>query len=176
MKEITRNIYDESVICYERDDIIDRLEFETKEEELICLDIINSIEKTASEFLKEGKPAFLPFAGTYGLNPNFVDKFKQKNKIHELKEKRDNNEISKSECNTIIKDICDKSSKNRDVNYNYLNSLRYIRELNKKRYARIIGRFGLKRAEKYIETLASMSVIEFDQEIEDLYNTLKDED
>ena len=42
MKEITRNIYDESVICYERDDIIDRLEFKSKEEELICLDIINS--------------------------------------------------------------------------------------------------------------------------------------
>lgn len=174
MKEITRQIYDEKVICYEADDIIERLDFKSEEEALICRDIVNSVESIAAEFLKEQKPAFLPFVGTMSLAYGRLEVYKKKGEFYKMRKDVRLNIITKEEYKVKCAKIINDSENNKERNQEYLENLRTVRAFNQNNYRFIIHTKGLKAAEKYIETLASFKVVEFDQEVEDLYNNLED--
>lgn len=157
------------LICKDMNDIITDANFKNKREEDSCRMIIDFIERTIANGIKDFKCMQLPFVGSMRYNP--MDKAMLKYRL-ELKLARKT--MGKEEYKEYFRSIWYKEKakvNSEEIRKRYIVN---IRATNKKKYNELYLKFGRAYAEAYVYTLTLLTDVPFDQEIQDRYDELKD--
>lgn len=162
--------YDAPVITKDYKELINDMKFDSEDEKLTCLDIIGSLEKVASQELKDGKIVHIPFIGTFCFNN--VEMEIKKNS-DDFKSFRSNHSVEEYK-NYVIDFV---NSKKEELTKDDNERLEFLKAKQnaKKIYQKIYLKKGKDAAHNFINMILRFKVIEFNQEIEDAYQELENE-
>lgn len=157
-----------SFIVKNKTDILNELNFTDDEDRFITDSIITNLEKHASESIRNGKAAQLPYIGVVRKNPlreiiraNY-NNFKVARK-HMTKEEY--KEYASETINLEREKLIAKEKKDLII--------KRLISRNKKKYDRLYIELGKHYATVYILSLYWMEAVEFDQDVQDMYDSLK---
>lgn len=155
------------LISKTKDDILDDLDFENEEERVICDSIISSLERTASETIREMKVAQLPYIGCLRINP--VQRKFNNAKLHlSAVRKSITKEQYKEHVRSYFIDLQEQQKKE-DARKLILTR---IRRNNKKKYELYYRMFGRVYAELFIMSIYWLKDVPHDSEWEEHYQEL----
>ena len=165
---ILYNDGDYPTIINKREDILDALEFKSLEDRVMCDSIIESMDKNIAELISNNKVANIPFIGCVRKDPIrkvVVDNFNNFRiaRTHLTKEQY------KEHVRCVVNDAKEELKKE-EFRKRYINR---VRSRNKKKYDRLYIELGKHYATVYILSLYWMEAVEFDQDIQDMYDSLK---
>ena len=162
--------YDVPVITKDHKEIIGDMEFETEEERLTCLDIIGSLEKEASSELRAGKIVQLPYIGTVAFNEVNIAIKKNSDDFKAFRAKHNKEEYQNYVVNFV-------NNKKEELNSSDNARIEFIKAKQNasKIYQKIYLKQGKEAAHKFINIILRLKVVEFNQEIEDMYQQLENE-
>lgn len=151
-------------------DIIEDCGFETKEDKLICEDIITSLEHFASKNIKERKIVSLPFIGTLRKKPL---KNKLNNMAGELMSYRQTH--TKEEYQDYVRSIVNEV-KDR-YNEEDLERMQKIavKCVAKSTFEYIYKTKGSEAAAKFLNIIVNLKEVKFNEEVEEAYQRLYNE-
>lgn len=162
--------YDYEVTTKNTDDIISECDFNNREK-LICKDIITHLHRTAIKYINDDKVANIPYIGCLRKNP----------RIKVISENVDNltilsKEMNKDEYRSYVGNLVNEV--NRKAKQEDIVKLEFIhyKSLNKKLYDRYARAYGVENANKVINTIKSLQVIPFNEEIEEMYRRINNEE
>lgn len=156
-----------TIISKNRNDILDELSFENEDERLICDSIIDNLELTAAEGIKNMKVAQLPFIGCVRINP-----VKHALKDFSLNFKTARQHMTKSEykdhVRSYVNDLQDKQKEKDRQQW----IITRTKRKNKKKYEELYKRLGKSYAELFIQSIIWLKEVPYSQEFEDKYKEL----
>lgn len=139
------------------------------DERILIESIITGIEKSASETIKAGKVAQLPFIGCIRKSP--VKKAMQDNyENFRIARKNMTKEQYKAHVSSFIVDA--KKSIERE-NFRKHN-VKKVRSRNRKRYDVLFINLGKPYAEMFIFAILSLKEVPYNQDVQDAFDRLKD--
>ena len=151
------------LIYKDRDLILNDCNF-NEYDRLICDAIINNLESEISKQVKLGKTVSIPMIGT--IEPNWYRKtFKEK--YSEIKEYK--NTHSKEEYDEYFKNICNSIKQDR---YNKEEELKRFKQFKSKvfpKYIKLCTTKSVIYANAWLAMINKLTVVEFDPEIEEVY-------
>lgn len=156
------------LITKNRRDIIEEMCFENEDEKLLCTSIIDNLEKSIVEAVKEHKIAQIPYVGSLRINPAY-EKFKAyKPMLHNIRQA-----LGKDGYITYIKELKHNLNKEVEVNdrRNWYKKRTYFN--NKDKYEYLCKNIGVSYANMYIFSLGLFKEIPYDKEWEDKYRELE---
>ena len=157
------------VISKTSSDIINGMYFETEEDKLLCESIIDNLEKSISEGLKEEKIVQLPFLGCLRKSP--LKKEVRKNYTNfKIARKYMSKEDYKAHVKAVVNDAKEKIAKDDFLKLR----IKRIKSKNKKKYESLYLKVGKAYAEMFIFALLNLKEVPFNQEIQDAFDNLKD--
>lgn len=150
-------------------DILKNCHFDTKEDLFLCEDIINHIEKEVAENFKARKICNIPYIGCIRFSPvkEFVDN--NGKQLHEIRKTMTSDEYKlyfKSKVTEV--QIKDKEKEKRKL------FLKRIRINNRSKYEELYKTVGKAYAECFIFCLSLMTIVPFDEDLQAMYDNLKD--
>ena len=148
-------------------DIFEDLDF--NEDDLnICKDIIGQLETKAAEILNQGKTVALPYIGRLRKPLVKVEVYKQR-KLLKVARSVMSKEDYKEYYRELRKECVDKISSQDEKG----KIKRRLIALNRKRYLEKYKLFGERGADLWITTLMWLEPIEFNQEIQDVFDEIE---
>lgn len=164
-----KNKYPLKVVSFS--DVADNMKFSDDKERIIIRDIIRHLETKAGDTIKNNKTVLIPYIGS--LRKSFVKQELRKN-FQNLKTAR--TLMTKDEYKRYAKqtyyDCVDKVTAEDDSKRNKAR----LTAINRKKYNSIYKSVGEIFANTWIYSLSLIRVIEFNQEVEDLFKQLNNED
>ena len=152
------------LIYKDRDLIINNIGFDNEDDKLICEAIIDNLEAEAAKHIKAGNTVSIPFVGT--IEHNWYKKG-IKDSYKELKEYKVNHteeeykEHFKATCNNI-------KEQHKELEDKYKRDKRFKAKFLPK-YTNYCIKKGIIYANAWLKTITMMTVVEFDPDIEDIY-------
>ena len=159
--------YDKPVLTKDCQEVISEMEFESEEDRILCLDIIENLEHHAAEEMKADKAVQIPYIGSFKRNRMYEkigkhrDEFKLFRSTHNVTEYK---EFAGGIVGEIVKELDEIDEKR----------VEFVRmkQRARKLYQRIYLTKGKDAAHKIIEALLRMKPIPFDQEVEDYWQEI----
>lgn len=151
------------LIYKDKDLILNNIDF-SEDERLICDDIINSLEKEVANQVKAGKTVSIPMIGT--IEPNWYRKGIIDKRL-ELKEYKENH--TEAEYKDYFKSICNSI---KEEHYNKEKQDKTFRQFKTKvlpKYIKLCTTKSVIYANAWLKTISMLTVVEFDPEIEEIY-------
>lgn len=149
-------------------DILADIDFDSQDDFNICKDIISQLESKGAEILKEGKTVALPYIGRLRKPLIKQEYLKNRNLLkvaRSVMTKEDYNEYKKEtykECASKI------------ISQDNLKKLRKrVIALNRKKYIQKYNLFGEVIANIWIESILWLKPVEFNQEIQDVFDEIE---
>lgn len=149
-----------SVIGVIKKDIIDDIEFDNNDDKLICDAIINSIEKFASENIKNNKAVALPSVGCIRRSIYRQAVIKDRDKIHSMRKHMNNTEYKE-----YMKDYFGNIKCNDIEQTKEKLRLKRINKVFKKRYDKYVRLINKSYADLFIFSVSYFNQVEFDSEL-----------
>ena len=154
------------IIVNKMPDIINMLNL-SEDNQLLMESIITGIETTAAEFIRDGKIAQLPAVGCIRKDP--IKKIVRDNHTNfKIARLHMDKEQYKEHVKGFIVDAKKKLNK-ADKTKEYS---RQVRTRNRKKYDKLYASIGREYAEMYIHAIMLLSVVEYDQEVQDAYDKI----
>lgn len=151
-------------------DIIEDLNFENEDDILITKDIINHLENTAAEEIKNDKCVQLPFIGSIRKNP--LRKVLDKNRTaFRIASKQLSKEDFKEYTASVFQE---KKNEMRLEDYKKA-KIKEVRNKNKVKYEQYFTHLGPAYANMYLHAILMMRMVEYNQEFEDRLKELDNE-
>lgn len=155
---------DYPLIYKDKDLIIKDIKFETEDERLICEAIIDNLEQEVAKNIKLGNTVSIPFIGTIERNW-YKDGIKSKYK--EFKEYKANH--SEDEYKAYFKAACEEIKSNHAEVENKAKRERRFKTMVLPKYINLCKKRSVVYANAWLKMLNCMTVVEFDPEIEEIY-------
>lgn len=150
-------------------DVLNDIEFDTKEDKNICKSIILQLEKIAARNIVAYKTVNIPYIGC--IRRSNMQKAMQDNYINfRLARKHLNIDDYREHVRGIIYEAKVKEAKQDEIK----TAIYKIRQKNKKQYKKLATTIGYRYAELYIYAIYLLKEIPYSQEFEDYYKSLKD--
>ena len=157
-----------SFLVKNKTDILNELDFIDEDDRLLTESIINNLERHASENIKNNNIVQLPYIGVIRKSPlrevmrSNYDNFRQARKTM-------NKEEYKTYVANIINEGKQKIKEAEDIKYRF----KRLISRNKKTYDRYYINLGKNYANVYILALSLLDYVEFNQEVQDMYDYLR---
>ena len=152
------------LIYKDRDLIIDNIKFDNEDDKLICESIIDNLEHEAAKNIKLGNTVSIPFIGTIEHNwyrQGLKDSYKELREYKNNHTEEEYKEYFKATCNNI-------KETHQEIEDNHKRERIFKRRLLPK-YSKYCIKRGVIYANAWLKTISMMTVVEFDQDIEDIY-------
>lgn len=162
--EITINDY--KIIPIEKDEIINEIS-DSKDEQILIESIIDCVELTAADYIKNHKIAQLPQIGCVRINPISTAIKKEKDELKEYRKTVDK-ETYKNRVRFIVNDTKEKLAK--DDAKKLL--LKKIKSRNKKQYDKLYLQIGKAYAKMFIYSIYLIEEVPYDAEVQKAYDRL----
>lgn len=157
------------VIIKTKDDILDNMSFDTKEDKLLCSDIIDNLDKSIADGLRQQKIVQIPLIGCLRINP-VRKEFNENRKA--LKAIRKS--VNKDQYRQYIKDYIGELRNKQRAKDSYKLIITRIKKCNKKKYDYFARNLGYAYAELFIISVYWLKEVPFDAEWEEWYQSLKE--
>lgn len=159
--------FDYELITKTTDDVIEQCNFENDKDKVICKDIITHLHKTAKKYIEADKVANIPYIGCLRKSP--VNKVITENKDHikHLAKSTTLGEFQFQVSNIVNKA---KSDAKKEDEAKMLDNK--VKAKNRKLYDKIAKDKGVVAAINFIKMLQNLEVIEYDEEVEEMYRRL----
>lgn len=157
------------IIVKDKNDIINNISFNTKEEKRLCIDIIDSMSLSIATAIKQQKVAQIPYIGCVRINP-VRKEFNENRKTFSAIRKG----ITKSQYRQYIKDFVGELRNKQKIKDSYKLIITRIKRNNKKKYDYLARNLGRSYAELFIMSIYWLKEIPFDAEWEEWYQSLKE--
>lgn len=176
MAEININELDEleelkddyDIVIKTKSDILSEIDFNSEDDKLVCESIIDSLENTVFDSVKNGLTVSIPFIGCLRKDP--IKEVIQANK-EQFKNVR---KISdKTKYKQYVSDFISNAKdeqKNKDRIKFVTNK---IRQKNKKKYEEYYIKLGRSYAELFLKSIFWLEDIPFDAEVQEAYDNIK---
>lgn len=157
-----------SFIVKNKNDILNEIPFKDDDDRLLTDSIISSLEKHAAENIRNNNIVQLPYIGVIRKSPlrevmrSNYDNFRQARKT-----------MNKEEYKEYVKGIVNDGKKKIKDEDNYKYRIKRLISRNKKTYERYYINLGKTYANVYILSLYLLDYVEFDQDVQDMYDYLK---
>ena len=163
------SVKDKDSIKYKKD-VLYELYFANETDRNIANSIIDSLERKAAEDIKVGKVVVLPCIGK--ANINFLKRdFKAKlDKIKCIK-----NNIPEEQYKEYTKELFFDMKDKYEKRYVELSTVKRLKVINKKKYAKLVKKYNTTYANMYIFALSLLRPYEYDEEFEEQYNKISNE-
>lgn len=149
------------------DDIIEELDFENDDDKLICSSIINSMEKCIANNLKDNKCVNIPYIGCVRKN-QVVQTIRENKKNFKLARPHLSKEEYKENVRAYVIDVQEKQkAADREKM-----KIKRLKSKFKKKYNQLYIGNGISHAELFIRSILWLKPVEFNQEIQDFYDSL----
>lgn len=149
-------------------DILADIDFDSQDDFDICKDIISQLESKGAEVLKQGNTVALPYVGRLRKALVKQEYLKNRNLLKVAK-----SVMSKEDYNDYKKDTY-KECLAKIISKDKLKKLRKrVIALNRKKYTQKYKLFGEVTANLWIESILWMQPIEFNQEIQDVFDEIE---
>lgn len=156
------------IISKDTNDILNDMDFNNEDERLLCESIITNLEKDAASAIREMKTVSLPFIGCLRINP--IKRKLRDAKLH-LSLMRKN--MSKDDYKQHVRDIVHEFGQEMDKSDAEKLIMKKIRSNNKKQYDNLFKKLGKGYADMFIFAVRKLKEVPFNEEFEELYQTLK---
>lgn len=152
------------LIYKDRDLILKDIGFENEDDKLICEAIVDNLEQKAAKHIKNGDTVSIPFIGTIERNW-----YKQsiRDKAKEFKEFK--NSHTESEYKEYFKTACTNIINNHNEEVDKLKREKRFKKLLLPKYINYCKKRSVIYANAWIKMVSLMKVVEFDPDIEDIY-------
>lgn len=152
-----------------KEDIINSLEFNNKEDRILCSSIIDNIEKSISNTIKNNKCASIPYIGCLRRKFNSGVLVKEKFKLSNVR-KVLNKEDYKEYCRTVFNEY------KHEANLKTIETKRVkrIRKIFKKQYETYLRTINKSYADMFLFSVSNFTQVEFNEEIEEQYSRLRE--
>lgn len=158
---------DYTLIYKDRDLILDDCNF-SDDDRLICDSIIDNLETEVAKQVKLNKTVSIPMIGT--IEPNWYRKtFKEKST--ELKEYK--NTHTKEEYDKYFKDVCNSIKQDRLDKEQKAKAIKQFKAKVLPRYIKLCTEKSVIYANAWLAMTSKLSVVEFDPEIEEVYERFR---
>lgn len=159
---------DYTLIYKDRDLILDNIGFDKEDDRLICEAIIDNLEQEVAKNIKLGNNISIPFLGTIERNwykQGIRDNFKELKEYKNTHSEEEYKEYFNAVCNNIKadhKELEDKHKRQKRFKSKVL-----------PRYVNLCKNRSVVYANAWLKTLSFMTVVEFDPEIEEVYERFR---
>lgn len=150
-------------------DIYEELGFDNDDDVEICKSIITQLEAKAAQVLREGKTVALPYIGRL-RKPLVKQEYSKNRRLLKLARNVMNTQDYKDYRKDLYKECVDKVSKNDEL----AKIRRRLVALNRKMYNKKCITFGEEHARIWIESLLWVQGIEFNQEVQDVFDEIEE--
>ena len=151
-------------------DILEDINFDNIDDELLCRDIIEHLENTAAEEIKNDKCVQLPFIGSIRKNP--LRKVLDKNReAFKLVAKNLSKEDAKAHYASVFQA---KKDELRREDYEKA-KLKEVRNKHKTKYEQYFTHLGPAHANMYLQSFLMLKMVEHDEEFEERMRELRNE-
>lgn len=159
---------DYTLIYKDKNNILSDINFENEDDRLICEAIVDNLEKMAADEIKAGKNISLPFIGT--IERNWY-KEAIRNDYQEFREYKANH--TEEEYKAYFKAKCEEYKANHaELEDKYKRNKRFKTSMLPK-YINHCKNRGVAYANAWLKMIGSMKVVEFDPEIEEVYERFR---
>lgn len=155
------------IVSKNKNDIFNELDFKDDDERYLCESIINNLEKSIADGIKNLKTVQIPYIGCVRINP-VKRKFREA-KLH-LSAVRKNitKEQYKEHVRSFVIDLQETQKKEDKIKINIIK----LKRNNKKKYYELYKTLGKAYAEMFIKAIYLLDYIPFEQEWQDKYDEL----
>lgn len=158
------------IIRKDVNDIIEEIDFDTEDDKLICHSIITNMDKYMAKTFKENKCANIPYMGC--VRKTIIARTINENKTNFKLAKT---ELTKEEYKDHVRSyIYDAKETQKKLDREKL-ILKKIRSKFNKKYKELYVKLGAAYADLFIKSLSWFQPIEFNQDIQDMYDKLNKE-
>lgn len=155
------------LICKNKNDILNELDFEDEDERILCDSIITNLEKMASREISSMKVVQLPFIGCVRINP--IRRKLRDSKLHlSAVRKSITKEQYKEHVRSFVLDLKEQQQLEDRLKLVFTR----IRRNNKKRYEELFKTCGRNYAELFIMSIYWLKEVPYDDEWEYQYQLL----
>ena len=151
------------LIVKDKDILINEIDF-TDKERLLCSSIIDNLEQQANDAILDGQCVSIPFLGTIQKNwyrSKVISHYKEFKQVRETLPKEAYIEYVREVMQNELKEHKEEEAKVKQLN-------RYKRKVLPK-YLELVNKYGVAYANAWLVTRQKFEVVEFDEEIEEIY-------
>lgn len=151
------------LIVKDKDILLNEIDF-TNKERLLCSAIIDNLEKQASKEIISGKCVSIPFLGT--IQKNW---YKSKVISHYKDFKQARNTLSKDEYKEYVRQTMEEEIKIHNDEEAKIKKFNKFKRSVLPQYLKLMNKHGVAYANAWLVTRQKFEVVEFDEEIEEIY-------
>lgn len=155
------------LIVKDKEILINEIDF-TEREKLLCSSIIDNLEKQANEDIIAGKCISIPFLGT--IQKNW---YKSKVISHYKDFKQARQTLSKEEYLEYVRQTMESEIKEHNDAENKIKKNNKFKRKVLPQYMKLVKDRGVAYANAWLKTRQCFEVVEFDEEIEEIYERFR---
>lgn len=168
IEELNDNL---DLIVKTKSDILEELNFKTDDDKFLCESIIDNLESTVFNNVRDGLTVSIPYIGTLRKNP--IRELINDNKQHLSNVRKC---LSKEEYKSYMREYITDAKIKQKAKDRLKYILKQIRSKNKNKYEKYYSTFGRAYAELYLNAIYWMKEIPFDAEVEEMFQKLSNKD
>ena len=151
-------------------DILSEIDFKTEDDRLLCESIIDSLEKTVYDSVRDGLTVSIPYIGNLRRNQVYEALAKSKKSFKTIRSYLSKEEYKKHVVEVVI-DAKQELAKQDRLKAHLTN----IKRANKKKYEKYYMDFGRAYAQLFLTAIYWLDEIPFDPEVQAAYDKLREE-
>lgn len=160
---------DFTITVKNKSDILNELNFKSEEDKLLCESIIDSLENSVYDNVRDGLTVSIPYIGNLRRNKVYESIAQSKKNFKAVR-----SFVSKEEYKQyVVEVIVDAKTKQLELDKRKV-LITHLRRVNKKKYERYYMDFGRAYAELYLTAILWLREIPFDRDVQDAYDRLKE--
>ena len=161
---------DFSITIKSKSDILNELDFKTEEDKLLCESIIDSLENTVYDSVRDGLTVSIPYIGNLRRNPIYESITESKKNFKAIRACVSKEQYKQHVVEVIIDAKEEQAKKDR-----LKATLTNIKRINKKKYEKYYMEFGRAYAQLFLTAIYWLKEIPFDPEVQAAFDNLNEE-
>lgn len=168
-KQLAEDNLDCELTVKTKADVMAELAFADDEDKALCDSIIDVIERTAANVIRNDRVAQIPYIGTFRINPVKKGMFERKEMFRLLRKT-----MSPSEFKDYVRGVLNELKINAKVADRSRVARNKMKRSAKSKYLEYLKKYGYGYAEMYVLAMTMFKEVPFDSEWQDKFDELKE--